>query len=214
MKKDELLQGLQIQANEIKTRIEFLSKLDQQTIVGEIELLVQLMHKTTEQLIAAKILSQLETKKEDVSVSSVNENTMVNEIAEIIEESDKEQENQNTQNFSSQEIIEDENHIELIGEKTTAKLNDEDNSLVGKFQRSAIKDLVASLSINDKILFTKELFNGDSSAFIEAINQLNSKNEKESAIDYFKNQLQSKYQWEEESEPYIRLLNLIERRYV
>ncbi len=89
-----------------------------------------------------------------------------------------------------------------------------DTTLAGKFRKSPIADLVKAVNINQKILFTKELFKGDSFAFNEALNKLNSFQNKEEAIGFLKADLQNKHQWKAESPTLSEFVELVERRYV
>ncbi|MCX6183158.1 MAG: hypothetical protein NT150_14685 [Bacteroidetes bacterium] len=89
-----------------------------------------------------------------------------------------------------------------------------DKTLAGKFRKSPISDLVKAVNINQKILFTKELFKGDSFAFNEALTKLNSFPNKEEAFNFLKSDLQSKNSWKEGSTALTELVELLERRYV
>lgn len=94
------------------------------------------------------------------------------------------------------------------------KMQTDDKSLAAKLSKSPIKDLTKAISINQKILFAKELFKGDSFAFNEVVNQLNSFQNKEEALSYLKNDLNAKYSFKEGLDSFIQFVELIERRYV
>jgi hypothetical protein len=89
-----------------------------------------------------------------------------------------------------------------------------DTTLAGKFRKSPIADLVKAVNINQKILFTKELFKGDSFAFNEALNKLNTFQNKEEALSFLKADLQNKNSWKEGSTALSEFVELVERRYV
>ncbi len=89
-----------------------------------------------------------------------------------------------------------------------------DTTLAGKFRKSPIADLVKAVNINQKILFTKELFKGDSFAFNEALNKLNTFQNKEEALGFLKSDLQNKHSWKEGSTALSEFVELVERRYV
>jgi len=93
------------------------------------------------------------------------------------------------------------------------KLQTPDVSLAARLSKSAIKDLTKAVSINQKILFTKELFKGDSFAFNEALGKLNAFENKEQAFTFLQNDLNSKYAFKTEAESYNQFVELIERRY-
>jgi hypothetical protein len=94
------------------------------------------------------------------------------------------------------------------------KLQTADVSIAARLSKSGIKDLTKAVSINQKMLFTKELFKGDSFAFNEAIGKLNAFETKEDAMAYFNTELAPKYSYKTESESYLQFVELIERRYV
>lgn len=93
------------------------------------------------------------------------------------------------------------------------KLQTPDVSLAARLSKTAIKDLTKAVSINQKILFTKELFKGDSFAFNEALGKLNAFENKEQALTYLQNDLNSKYVFKVEADSYSQFVELIERRY-
>ena len=112
--------------------------------------------------------------------------------------------------------------VQQIFEKPTARPatisekleSSSDQTLAGKFRKSPISDLVKAVNINQKILFTKELFKGDSFAFNEAIQKLNSFQNKEDALRFVRADLQTKNNWKEGSTAASELVELVERRYV
>ncbi|MFM7021809.1 MAG: hypothetical protein ACKOXB_02440 [Flavobacteriales bacterium] len=89
-----------------------------------------------------------------------------------------------------------------------------DKTLAGKFRKSPIADLVKAVNINQKILFTRELFKGDSFAFNDALSKLNSFQNKDEALGFLKTDLQSKHSWKEGSAALSEFTELVERRYV
>lgn len=93
------------------------------------------------------------------------------------------------------------------------KLQTADVSIAAKLSKSGIKDLTKALSINQKMLFTKELFKGDSFAFNEAIGKLNAFESKNDAMAFLNIELAPKYAYKTESESYLQFVELIERRY-
>ncbi len=94
------------------------------------------------------------------------------------------------------------------------KLQTADVSIAARLSKSSIKDLTKAVSINQKILFTKELFKGDSFAFNEAIGKLNAFENKDEAIGFLQNDLRPKFSFRSEAESYAQFVELIERRYV
>lgn len=79
---------------------------------------------------------------------------------------------------------------------------------VNNFQRiSRIKD---SLTINQKFMFTKMLFNGDFELFSKAIDHLDRLESHQSALTYLEKNFS---EWDTESEEYEEFLSLVEKRF-
>ena len=84
--------------------------------------------------------------------------------------------------------------------------------IISNIHKPAISDLSKAIGINDKFLFANELFAGNMQEYSIAIQQLNTSETLESAMDYFSN-LQQLYEWDSENKTVNRLLDLIDRRY-
>ena len=89
----------------------------------------------------------------------------------------------------------------------------EDNSLAAKLGKKKIKNLVNSIGINEKFLFTNELFEGNTEQFIKTINELNNLASFDEANGYLSN-LVAVNKWETEESSYLKLLALVERKYL
>ncbi len=79
-------------------------------------------------------------------------------------------------------------------------------------QKPPVSDLKSTIGINDKFLFTNELFKGNMQEYSIAIQQLNTCDTLESAMLYFQS-LQQLYNWDPKNETQKRLLELVDRRY-
>lgn len=88
----------------------------------------------------------------------------------------------------------------------------EEKPVANKIQKPAVSDITKAIGINDKFRFANELFQGNVQEYSIAIQQLNSAESIESAMDYFGN-LQQLYDWDLESETVKYLLDLVDRRY-
>jgi hypothetical protein len=97
-------------------------------------------------------------------------------------------------------------------EKITAAK--EDKSLATKLQKNPVSDLKKSIGINEKFSFINELFDGDLNAYNDAIEKLNSSSDHDAAVSFIQNDLISKYNWNGESESFLKLRNLVDRRFV
>ncbi|HSA04806.1 MAG TPA: hypothetical protein P5145_04350 [Tenuifilaceae bacterium] len=93
---------------------------------------------------------------------------------------------------------------EIIAEHTT-KLD-----MSTKLQNKPIGDLTKAIGINDKFLFIKELFNGDSARYSETISHLNSFADLNDAIIY----LQDNFEWAESNEYAAKFIDLVRRKFI
>ena len=93
---------------------------------------------------------------------------------------------------------------ESVGEQTQPQ-----KGLYDKIQATAVKSISQGIGINDKFLFVKELFNGDSNAFQHTIANL----DKAESLDDVLNYLKSKFDWDTESEHVQKLLGIARRKF-
>ncbi|HMT29628.1 MAG TPA: hypothetical protein PKD91_10145 [Bacteroidia bacterium] len=89
----------------------------------------------------------------------------------------------------------------------------EDKSIGEKLQNDPVSDLKKSIGINEKFAFINELFDGDLNSYNEAIEMLNSSANHTSAVGILEQNLSVKYNWNGESDSFLRLRNLIDRRF-
>ena len=89
----------------------------------------------------------------------------------------------------------------------------EENSLFNKMQQSKINDLLKAISLNDKFLFIKELFQGKGEDFSLNIQKLNNCANLDEAFEELE-LMKKHYFWESTSEAYLSLCDLIRRRYI
>ena len=85
--------------------------------------------------------------------------------------------------------------------------------MASQLERQPIDNLIHAIGINEKFLFTKELFNDDTQAYLNAIEKLNGFNTLDEAREYIDTELKPAYNWEDESEAASALSNLIEKRH-
>ena len=88
----------------------------------------------------------------------------------------------------------------------------EEAAPIAKIQKPRLESIKAAIGINDKFQFANELFEGSMSEFEIAVQQLNTAETLESAVEYFMS-IQQLYNWNNESETVKRLFDLVERRY-
>ncbi len=87
------------------------------------------------------------------------------------------------------------------------------DSVADKLSQTKIDDLTVAIGLNQKFQFIKELFNGDSKAYNEAVKSLNQCENLQQAKQRVTTDLMKSYEWDEENRVTVAFLNLIERRY-
>jgi hypothetical protein len=75
-------------------------------------------------------------------------------------------------------------------------------------QNKPIGDLTKAIGINDKFLFTKELFNGNAELYSKTIKQLNEFSDINDAIIF----IQENFSWDEKNEAANQLIDLVRRK--
>lgn len=90
---------------------------------------------------------------------------------------------------------------------------DEDPSLSEQLRKQPIADLMTAIGLNERYLYANELFEGDIEAFREVIKILNEFENRDQAVEYFKNQLIPTYEWKANHDLVKALYLLVERRY-
>jgi hypothetical protein len=91
--------------------------------------------------------------------------------------------------------------------------NRPEQNLAAKFSQEPIQDLKRSISLNDKLVFVKDLFNGYSLAYQEAIDQLERLEDFESADQYLKTHYVEAYNWIEKSATAEKFYDLMRRKF-
>ena len=76
-----------------------------------------------------------------------------------------------------------------------------------------VSDLKLAITLNDKLLFVKDLFNGYNLAYSEAIDILNRYNSFDEADKYLKNTYSLKNHWEDKPQTVEKFYTLLRRRF-
>lgn len=92
---------------------------------------------------------------------------------------------------------------ETIAEKTAGK------DISSKIQSKPIDDIKRAIGLNDKFLFIKELFDGDSDLYNEAVNTINQADNYIEALNYMK----ANFTWDYESDEVTYFLEIVKRKF-
>lgn len=107
-----------------------------------------------------------------------------------------------------------------ISELGQLSLNDKlskqvvDVSLLSKLRKKPIQDLVKSIGINERYLFTKELFKGNSEAFMLHVKAINSVKSYEEAQQYLEKEVIPHFNWDVNNPAVSEFLDLVQRRFI
>lgn len=105
----------------------------------------------------------------------------------------------------------------LTEEEKVKEINDSvalsETSLADKLRSKSIQKLAESIALNERFLYSNELFNGNMEAFKRALNELDHIASKEDAQRFIELQLQVENNWDLESETVQSFIALVERRF-
>jgi hypothetical protein len=100
-----------------------------------------------------------------------------------------------------------------INERISAQLAGKAANLTEQVSAQKVDDLKQAINLNDKLLYIRDLFNGYSLAYSEAIDLLNRFNNFEEADTFLKKNYMVKNNWEKKPETTEKLYALLKRRY-
>lgn len=169
------------------------------------------------------IPAAVKEEAELIQVLPVTEKTKTHEelIVNIEEEKtkDKIEVEEKSIEISSQEKVAIEVNTK-IAEKGKLSLNDKlskqvaDVSLLSKLRKKPVEDLLKSIGINERYLFTKELFKGNSEAFMQHIKAVNNANTYEEAQHYLEKEVIPHFNWDVNNPAVSEFLDLVQRRFI
>jgi hypothetical protein len=90
----------------------------------------------------------------------------------------------------------------------------EDSSISNHLKKQPIADLMSAIGLNERYLYSNELFDGDIEEFRTTIKILNEFDNGEKAMTFFNNGLRDTYGWEDDNILANALFSLVERRYL
>lgn len=184
---------------------ELVLKSDVEEIVEEAVVAEQ----KVEEVEVEPIIAELKSKV----MEQVSESEMVDEPKEVIAEAEG----------SVDEIVAQPNlENNLFSQvKTSPEISDlnkkladarNTHSIVEKLQNDRIENLKSVIGINDKFYFINELFGGNAQKYEDIIYTLNNFKKLDDAMQYFST-LKYRFNWNEESEPFAKLVNMLERKF-
>tara|TARA_B100000965_G_scaffold106138_1_gene87533 strand:+ start:210 stop:818 length:609 start_codon:yes stop_codon:yes gene_type:complete len=144
--------------------------------------------------------SQLSTNK-TIDAENLIEKNQINLLDAIVEEEVKSDKDNSIKEDSENKSI---NELHSQTPQT---------SLADHFGQQPINDLTKEIGINERFLLTENLFNGDTKAYNDAIDNLNNFSNSEDALKYFRQDLAKNLNWNLKTTQVKRFIKLVERRY-
>ena len=144
--------------------------------------------------------SQLSTNK-TIDAENLIEKNQINLLDAIVEEEVKSDKDSSIKEDSENKSI---NELHSQTPQT---------SLADHFGQQPINDLTKEIGINERFLLTENLFNGDTEAYNDAIDNLNNFSNSEDALKYFRQDLAKNLNWNLKTTQVKRFIKLVERRY-
>ncbi len=96
----------------------------------------------------------------------------------------------------------------------SSQQGDKSSSNTGQSAITPISDIKLAITLNDKLLYVKDLFNGYNLAYSEAIEILNRFNTFEEATRFLKTNYVTKNNWDSKPATTEKFYALLKRRYV
>jgi len=154
-----------------------------------------------------------EEEGEGLAEEEVAEEAMLTE-SEIIEETKASVEEESPSQEQLTDVLEDEilSMISMHSSIASSEVDDEDNSLAAKLAKTKIENLNSVIGINEKFLFTNELFDGNTEQFLKTISDLNNCTSISEANSKLAG-ISTKRNWNQEEEPFQKFQLLLHRKY-
>lgn len=161
-----------------------------------------------------------ETQPQKIEEPALEEIKDANEPTEIEKEQNTEEERPmfrfDTQPVASNQIslIDSIEEIKQLEKSLNDTFADKPASLAEKLNKASVANLKTAISVNQKFKFIAELFDNDSKAFENAIEQINSCKSFIEADEYIQNQLTQRFEWEKQHPTVKEMMTLVERRFL
>jgi hypothetical protein len=145
------------------------------------------------------------SENEGKSIPAINRRPALTKTADIAIEEDAKPPAGQTSNGGAEPIT--------INQKISAQLGNKEGGAAEQVTAQPISDLKAATTLNDKLLYVKDLFNGYSLAYNEAIDILNRFNTFDEAERFLNKNYVIKNGWENKQETTEKFYALLKRRY-
>lgn len=202
---------------DIRKEIEFLKQEIIKIPMIEIDIALEKIYQIYDNLLQIKLKAALD---EETGFLSKNSNLLKKIIteSEVSFDSNNEKKETKSSEFNYLEEVKQKKTIKVLGEelgKNKKTIGDYLSTSVTKEKTVAenlkiIKDLKDAISLNDKIMFIKEIFNGKVDEYNKCIETINTSRSLEEALNYLYENIDIH---KKESEPVKRLIELISLKF-
>jgi hypothetical protein len=112
-----------------------------------------------------------------------------------------------------EEELPKDDEVQTINQKISAQLKDKVVSRTEQLSIKPISDIKQAITLNDKLLYVKDLFNGYNLAYSEAVEILNRFNTFDEAARFLKTNYVTKNNWDSKPATVDKFYSLLKRRY-
>lgn len=179
------------------------SFLEEDELISALESAIENTNKEVERTMPEpEIVQEIEAVKNIIEEEEAQEATIEEEIP-----------SQEELNSDLEESISSVISMHSSESTLSEQINVEDNSLAAQLAKKKIENLTSAIGINEKFLFTNELFDGNTEQFLKEINTLNNQTSLNDAKAHLNN-LVHQNDWNVEEQPFLKLVALVERKYI
>jgi len=157
-------------------------------------------------------------EEEEEPVSEVieveREKAIEEEIREMTPEVSEEQEEKGESEHDAIMRTIEELSKDLMNPKSTVSdMASPKQTVSDRAASSNVHDLKKSIGLNERFLYTNELFNGDMKAFTRAVDELNHVESEQDAQRLMNEELSVRYKWDEDNESVMAFKLLVSRKF-
>ncbi|MCX6256741.1 MAG: hypothetical protein NTW49_02400 [Bacteroidia bacterium] len=164
-----------------------------------------------EKEISKQLTETLKNKKKSPPVENVEVVLQATDIKDVIKENkEKPEDKHKKEEIPAKKPLGDRLKNEKRSLIDVISENIPENGIKLKLKSNPISDIRTAISLNDKIWFVKELFDGDTNSMNIAIDKLNTLDSFEKAMEY----INANFSWDIDNVPASKFISLIERRYL
>jgi hypothetical protein len=159
-----------------------------------------------------EIVEEAEPDRETIIEEDIEEEPQPEEV--VVQEKEPEEEPESSMDVKFHEPYEPETEAQVLGEKFQKERSVNDVKFEGgvkleeKLSSMPLKTIRSAIGINDRFLFTRELFDGDPEMFNTAVTKLDSLEDIKDAVVY----LRDNFKWKK-NETSLKFVELVKRRF-